>query len=242
MFRPLLHIALDIIFPPLCTHCGEYLTETRSSLCEACYKKIARNSALVCPICSTRLANNKRACKHSKKALARSPYLLGTATWYADPIARNCIQACKYQRVHALTAPLAQLLIEYADGLEPRPRIFNADPIVVPIPLHNAKERKRGFNQSALIAHTFAQAMGFPCEELLVKRINNDAQAQIKTHAERIARMQGAFLVPQPECVQNKNIIVIDDVSTSGATLAEATQALRSAGARQILALVIARA
>lgn len=242
MFRSISNIFLNILFPPLCVQCAAYLEDGNDPLCATCYGAIIKNTALICPICTTRLAHNKRACRHGKRDIDRFPYLLGAASHYADPIVKNCIHACKYQGMHSVTKPLARLLTTYAQQLKPQPTIFAAKPIIVPIPLHLAKERKRGFNQSAIIARSLADHMGFPYDELLIKLINDDAQAQTKTHRERFDRMRGLFAVPRPHAVLNKNIILIDDVSTSGATLSEAARTLKSAGARHILALVIAKA
>lgn len=235
-------IALSILFPPVCIGCDAYLPESRSSLCAACEASITRNTALLCPVCKLRLATNKRVCNHGQVTTMRFPYVLGAATNYDDPVARTIIHVCKYQKVHALTDVCSRLLVAYVDQLDPQPMIMHADPIVVPIPLHPKKESKRGFNQSALIAQQFAHVKQFPYAELLVKTINNEPQAQTKTHTERFDRMRDAFAVPDPALVQHKNIILIDDVSTSGATLSEAARALKVAGAKQILALVFAKA
>lgn len=232
----------DILFPPICICCATYMHDATEPLCAKCYAMIEKNTALSCPICSRRLANNKRACRHGKRDLVRFPYILGAPAHYGDPVIKRSIHACKYEGMHSVSATLARLLTEYGKGLEPQPHIFNTRPIVVPIPLHHKKDRKRGFNQSALIARSFADQMNFSYDEPLIKVINNDAQAQTKTHQERFARIQNGFAIPNPAHVRNKNIILIDDVSTSGATLSEAARTLKAAGARHILALVIAKA
>lgn len=240
--RRISRVALDILFPPVCARCEKYLLTGASSLCDACFCSITKNTSLFCPICKSRLANNNRTCNHSKKERKRFPYLLGAATHYDDPIIRECIHLCKYEKLHVLAPTLAHILADYVITLDPQPAILNTAPTVVPIPLHTSKERKRGFNQSEIIARSFAHAIQLPYDELLVKIINNDPQAQEKTHEKRFAHMQGAFAVPRPKDVCNRNIILIDDVSTSGATLSQAAQTLKAAGAKQILALVVAKA
>lgn len=242
MIYRFLHIVTDILFPPLCAHCEIYLNDTSMPLCDQCFTAIVQNTSLFCPICNARLANNKHTCTHAKRHRDRFPYLLGAAASYDDPIARACIHRCKYEKVHSLAPTLALLLVEYTTALNPKPAYLTASPTVVPIPLHMRKERIRGFNQSALIARSFAQAMQLPYDELLVKLVDNDPQAQAKGHATRLERMRGAFAVPRPEAARNKTIILIDDVSTSGATLSEAAQTLKAAGAKHILALVVAKA
>lgn len=236
------HATLNILFPPLCMHCHAYIDDPHRPLCPRCHDNLERNTALQCPICDIRLANNRRICHHGAHADKRFPYLLGAACNYDDPIIRSCIHACKYQGSHAATSFFAQLLADHIRALQPAPSILSMSPTVIPIPLHPSKERKRGFNQSALIAKAFARTMELPYDEPLIKTVNSMPQAQTKTHTERFEHMIGAFSVPHPHTVQNKNIILIDDVSTSGATLSEATRSLKAAGAKQILALVVARA
>lgn len=242
MFHRITRIAFDILFPPLCMHCGSYLNGHPLPLCKSCYETIIKNTSLFCPICGIRMATNGEICIHGKKDAKPYPYLLGAASRYDDPVVRSCIHTCKYQGQYAATKVLSRLLVEYALHLNPRPAIFATTPTVVPIPLHPGKERERGFNQSALIAQAFAQTMEFAYDELLVKLIDNDPQAKTRTREERFERMHGAFAIPRPQDVQNKNIILIDDVSTSGATLSEAAQTLKAVGAKRILALVIAKA
>lgn len=232
----------NILFPPLCIHCETYLNDHPFPLCESCYASIAKLTALHCPICGVRTAKNRKTCTHGKNHMRQFPYLIGATSLYDDPVIKRCIHACKYQKLRSVTETLSRLLVEYATQLNPQPTIYAQNPIVIPIPIHAHKERTRGFNQSALLARSFAHAMQFRYEESLVKIEDADPQAQTKTRQERFERMRGAFAVPCSKAVKNKNIILIDDVSTSGATLSEAAQTLKAAGAKQILALVIARA
>ncbi len=236
-------LIFEILFPPICVGCTVYLPATnRSPLCTECESSIPRNTSLRCPICETRLSTNRRICNHGHQNSIRFPYLLGAATNYENKTVQHIIHLCKYQKVHSLSDVCARLLLEYMERLDPQPALLGMNPVVVPIPLHPKKERERGFNQSALIAQLFAHAKGLPYMEPLIKTRYDGPQAKTKTHTERFTRMQGAFVIADPSLVQNKNIILIDDVSTSGATLSEAAQTLRAAGAKQILALVVAKA
>jgi ComF family protein len=167
---------------------------------------------------------------------------LGAVAHYDDVMIKTIIHLCKYQKMHGLTDVCSNMLVEYINNLNPQPSLLSTNPLVIPIPLHPKKERERGFNQSALIAQKFAHAKNLSYAEPLIKTRYDDPQARVKTHTERFNRIHKAFAIGDPNQVQNKNIILIDDVSTSGATLSEAAQILKAAGARQILALVIAKA
>ena len=233
-------LAYDILFPPLCTYCGIDLTTTMP-LCADCMQMIQRQTTLRCPLCNARNAEQKR-CAHSPQRMRKHPYLLGAASYYNDPIIRTCLHRYKYEGLHALAPFFAQLLGEYIATLRPTPAILSTTPTVVPIPLHSSKERTRGFNQSALIARLVAQSLNFLYAEPLIKIAATSPQAQTPTHEQRFEHIRGAFALSHHAAITGKNILLIDDVTTSGATLSEAAQTLKAAGARTILALVVAKA
>ncbi len=236
------NILLNILFPPLCLACGSDLDAPDAMLCESCFDRIDRNITLVCPVCGRRLGENRAVCDHGERDRSAFPYLLGAAGWYDDPIIRASIHAYKYGGVHAAARPLANLLTDYTNDLHPRPAVFLNDPLVIPVPIHAKKERKRGFDQSKLVATEYAALTGLRYADALKKINYNDPQAKTKTHEARFANIANAFIVPDPSLIAGRNIILIDDVFTSGATMSEAAQTLKAAGAKKILALVIAKA
>jgi ComF family protein len=116
---------------------------------------------------------------------------------------------------------------------------------MIPIPLHPKKERERGFNQSLLIAEALRDFLsGSPplISQILVRVKNTKAQAEIKDSDKRKENVRSCFAVKNPSEIKGKNIILIDDVFTSGATANEAVRTLKTAGARRILVLVLAKA
>ncbi len=113
--------------------------------------------------------------------------------------------------------------------------------VIIPIPLYRSKLRKRGFNQSLLIAHTMH--LGIPIlENTLLKTKPTSSQTAQKNHEAREMNIQESFEVRTPADVRAKNIILIDDVITSGATMREAARVLKLAGARRIIGIAAARA
>lgn len=115
---------------------------------------------------------------------------------------------------------------------------------LVPIPLHKKRLKQRGFNQAEIIARELLRIIGpgGPRPTDYLARIkNNQPQALIADWKKRRANIQGCFKVINIEQTKNKPVIIIDDVSTSGATLREAATVLRKAGARKIIGLVVAK-
>ncbi len=191
------------------------------------------NKTLFCGICRARLPENKKTCHKSAQ------YLLGAAVGYDNPLARQWIWKLKYRGRSGLAKPLADILIKYAGNLKLDFEKF----IVTPMPLSKKRFRKRGFNQSELIANIFSEKMRLPvCSSALARVKHTQPQAEMPDWDQRGENIAGAFAVIDPAQIAGKNIILIDDVSTSGSTLAEAAKVLKKAGARTIIGLVIAKA
>jgi len=242
------NIVLDILFPPICLNCQKSLDGRNKLICENCLYSIKLNHTLFCPICRARLADNKRVCAHyydydddHDKKKRSFYYYLAAAGNYDDQVLQNLIHYFKYKRVKNLAPVLGEILIKYLDNLSLS--IVNSQgSIVIPIPLHYRRERERGFNQAKLLAKIVAHHFNLTLIEALKKIKNTKPQAKIKDIEKRMKNISNCFAIKSPEMIQNKNIILVDDVFTSGATLTEAVKTLKQNGAKKVIALVLAKA
>jgi len=225
-------ILLDILFPPLCLNCQRYLEQRDKLICQPCLSLVKLNNTLFCPVCRARLAENKRICHYD------SPYFLAAAGNYDDPVLQNLIHYLKYKYFKNLAPTLAELAIKYIGNCKLEIGNF----IVVPIPLHPKRERQRGFNQAKLIAEVVAKKFDSELFEGLKRVKNNKPQVGLKDNEARIKNMAGCFKIENPERVKGRNILLVDDVFTSGATMSETAKVLKENGAQKIIALVIAKA
>lgn len=230
-FRSWFGAALDAVFPSHCLGCGIALAGG-ALICEFCLAEIPVFKKLFCAICKARLPENKKICHRD------APYLLGAATDYHDEWVRQLVHNLKFKFLKPAAQPLASLLVAYAKEALPSLEGF----VVVPIPLSRARERERGFNQSALIGKIFSAhfSMEF-LTELLVRERHTKAQSEINDFSKRHENVAGCFSVLCPDLVKGKNLIVIDDVTTSGATFFEAAVTLKRAGAKKIICLAAAK-
>lgn len=229
---------IDLVFPPRCPLCGEALAE-QGGLCAACWTQLAVPGEPACSTCQRPLPDmlvrdGQALCA---VCMASPPRHAGiaAATLYND-ISRDLVLAFKRGRRIALAELLVRLMLQRLPDLE-------GEWLVVPVPLHRWRLWVRGFNQSALLAGRIARARGQPLivDALLRTRrtptlggLGRRARAEvlrgaIAAHPGRTARLKGA------------NVLLIDDVMTSGATTDACLAALHKAGAAQVRIACFAR-
>lgn len=238
-FKKLKKFVLDLIFPPRCLFCGQSTENERFSLvCESCFSEIPRNSAVFCPICFLRRPKTTNCPACSSKSDLK---LLGIASSYRDEKVKTLIWKFKYDFLKDLACPLGELLTEYLKLAAPEWR-GDKSIVLIPVPLHKRKENWRGFNQSELIGRIVAGNFGWQFENsTLVRMRHNPAQVEMENFEERQKNMENLFTVKNPEKINDKKIVLVDDVFTSGATLFECAKTLKAAGAKRIYGLVIAK-
>ncbi len=209
---------LDFIFPRRCTGCGRGGTY----LCRHCLGRAE-------PAADSPLPATYAAFSYHERSIRRAIWLL------------------KYRGVRELGETFGGFLYErFAEEISELAAWHqgHSQPfLVIPIPQSKQRARARGYNQAALIALAFAHSdpahfeLG---ENILVKIKDTPTQVSLKVRAERVKNLDGAFQVIEPEKIKDRQIILIDDVITTGATVTESRKILKNAGARTIIALAIA--
>ena len=222
----------DFFFPPRCLHCLVYV-HRENVLCEKCKAQLAIYTSLWCGRCHARIPGMQKGCHTS------FPYILGAALDYRSEVVRSIIRGIKFEFVREGASLLGSTLAEYVRSLG----ILDGNAVVVPIPLGTRRLRARGFNQAELIAENFAATLALPIERYALTRTKNTTpQSELSSFEKRQENIQGAFTANSEKGVFKKTVILIDDVTTSGATFYEAALALKKAGARRVVALAAARA
>ena len=152
-----------------------------------------------------------------------------------EGIVRQAVHEFKYRNVQAASGCLAGYMSRYFldNGL--------GGDMLVPVPLHERRLRERGYNQSQLLAADLSQQVSVEVNAALVKRVRNTGpQARSAGVDQRRVNMENAFVCTSEEAA-GRDIVVIDDVCTSGATLESCASALKSAGANRVLGFTLAR-
>lgn len=206
----------DALLPQRCPGCGEP-AEAAKLLCDACAARLPRLRAALCARCL--------AAGRDGAACARHRAFTVYAPWLFDERAAAVVHALKYHDRPALAAPLGA---ELAAAL---PRAWRRPDLVLEVPLHAARERERGYNQSAALAGALADALGAPRLPGALRRVRpTPPQARLGPAARR-ANLAGAFAVQRPAWLRGRRVLLVDDVITTGATLDAALAALHDAGA-----------
>jgi competence protein ComFC len=220
--------AIGLLYPPACGGCGKKGTEW----CDDCRGSIILLPELKCELCGLPQPK-KGACNSCQK---EQPAYQAMRSWvvFEGPV-RKALHRLKYRQDLGLGDILAAAMLDYVDCLA-----WNID-LVVPVPLGKKRFRERGYNQVSLIAWPLALAKGWKYQPLSLKRaIETKSQVGLSAE-ERKANVHNAFVADAKKVV-GKSVLVLDDVSTTGATLNSCAEALIRSGARQVYALSIARA
>ncbi|TET68536.1 MAG: ComF family protein [Dehalococcoidia bacterium] len=220
--------ALDLLFPQYCVGCGK---EGRL-ICSSCRQSLPRIAPPICPRCG-RPQPSGILCPdcvswQAKLDGIRSPFRF-------EGVMRQAIHQLKYRNLRALVVPLAKLLRDYL--------ITNPVPgeILVPVPMHQKRLRERGYNQSNLLARELGKLTDLTVvDDCLIRQRHTPPQARTSTVDERRSNIADAF-VCRDQRLRNKQVLLIDDVATSGATLDACAAVLKACGAASVWGLVMAK-
>lgn len=233
-----LQSALHLIFPPQCVSCGA-LVESDFALCGPCWRDAHFISGLVCDGCGVPLLGDDSGERvRCDDCLTRDrPWTRGRAALLYKDNARRLVLALKHGDRAELARPAASWMARAAAP------ILQPGMVAAPIPLHRFRLFRRRFNQAALLAHGIARETGLElCPDLLLRRRVTEVQDGKGVEA-RFVNMSGAITAhPRRQArLAGRHVLLVDDVMTSGATLAAATEACLEAGAAAVSVLVLAR-
>ncbi len=191
-----------------------------------------------CAACDASLERDVVFCRGCAATVLPAPPFSGTAdadaaAAYGGAVA-NALVRFKYAGRSDLARPLAHLML-------PLTKALDVD-LVTAVPLHRERLRERGYNQAALLARPIAEHLGRRFEPLALARVRATAPQASLSAEERVLNVAHVFSVRQPRAVNGKRVLLVDDVRTTGATLAGCAGALMTAGAVHVRFLTVAQA
>ena len=228
------------IYPPQCLMCDARTTED-FALCGACWKDMPFIGPRACQACGTPLASGQDdagGVVHCDECIAEPrPWAAGRAALSYAALGRKAVMALKHGDRQEIARAAAPWLQRAARPFWPEA------PLLVPVPLHRTRLMKRRFNQSALLALNLARRSGAGFQPEALVRVRRTKPLEGHSRAERYTELDEA-IAPHPfhgTVMKDRNVILIDDVMTSGATFSASTAAAHAAGASRIFVLALAR-
>jgi len=227
---------LAVVFPSRCPACDVPVARPSvGPLCGDCWRTLPRHRGPLCR-CGSPLGTGVEApCGRCRRGL--SPFAAGASLGPFEGALRLLVHQLKYHGRRRVAARLAGLLLE-----EPAVRgVLTAGADLVPVPLHPKRRRQRGFNQAELLAAALARGSGLHLSPgVLVRRKDTPPQAGLSS-ASRRRNVAGAFAVRQRSRVAGRTLVLVDDVTTTGATASACAGALKAAGAAEVRLVTVAR-
>ena len=234
----LFEAAASLLYPPVCTICGGK-TRAGEYLCEQCEARATRIVAPFCQQCSEPFEGAITSVFTCANCAHRTIYFeAAVAAYRGRGVVRQIIHDFKYGRHVHLRHLVARWLFEALHDERLRGREFD---LIVPVPLHPARQRERGFNQADLLADMLSAQISIPSRPLL-ERIRYTTTQTALDRAERMENLHDAFRLRKNTNVRGLRVLLIDDILTTGSTLSECARVLKRGGATSIHAATAARA
>lgn len=230
---------LDLALPPRCHLCRCFIPAAGPlHLCPTCYDRLPLVSSPCCSICGRPFdgAGSDHPCGACLQH--PPPWEAARAALLFDGGCRDLIHAFKYRHRFHLRRPLALLTAERLAGFAAESK---AD-LLIPVPLHPRRLQQRGFNQSLLLAEILHSHWRLPLQRQLLQRTRYTTSQTELSAEQRATNLRDAFAVSAPEHCTGKRVLLVDDVFTTGATLAECSRCLLQAGATAVRCVTVARA
>jgi ComF family protein len=231
MFNPV-GALLDLLFPPTCSICNELLDAHHSVVCPPCEQSFETVEQPYCHRCGQPIDKTCPDCRKRPSPLLkiRSAFVFGGRI-------QEALSKFKYKGRWELATYLADQMLQFT------PSDFHWDvDLLIPVPLHRRKLWQRGYNQSALLAKSLSRKTNVPCSPAGLVRIRaTPSQSTRSNRLERLVNLKGAFKLGKPKGVAQKNVCLVDDVITTGATLTACAEALLKSGVRTVQAVTVAR-
>lgn len=217
---------VGLVAPQICISCGDL----GSVLCDRCLVTAGEPVEPRCAGCHA-LSKNSRTCESCKSWL--NVYAVFVSTKY-EGLYEQLLRSLKFELMRQAVDPISQIMMEALENKKLPDSL-----ILCPLPTAPSRIRERGFDHTKLITNKISSSLGIKNESLLKRKTN--VRQLGSSRSQRIAQMSQEFYVNNPEKIEGRTILLVDDVMTTGASLSSASKVLKMAGAKRVYALVFAQ-
>jgi len=240
MLRRFINGLADIVYPKTCLACKNKIKGQAADnfVCLKCWADIKRNLPPFCSSCGRQLDKKnlyKNICPACLKTKLHFDRAFSPCVYTG--VIKNLIHEFKYKNKDYLGALLSKLMIEFIKEYNLPMDYLD---FIIPVPLHKSRLREREFNQAQILSeHIAAEFKKGLLTDVLLRQRKTQTQTQLESN-ERFLNVRGSFAVTKWEAIKGKNLLLIDDVLTTGATSSEAALSLKNAGANIVFVLTLA--
>ncbi|MFH0838647.1 MAG: ComF family protein [Candidatus Omnitrophota bacterium] len=239
ILKTLVTDCINLLYPATCIGCDEKLeTHDKVPVCKMCFEKIKWNTPPYCSKCGKSMSKNRTYKPTCSDCLRTDVYF--TRVWscciYED-IIKDAIIKFKYLQGRYLEPFFEAIFARFIKMNTDR----NLIDIIMPVPLFKSKLRDRGFNQSEILATIIHKLLHKPLLLTILQKIRPTKPQQELSRLARLSNVKDTFGVSGSANIKNKNILLVDDVFTTGATINECARVLKRAQCQDIYALTVAR-
>ena len=227
---------LNILYPRRCPVCGGIVKPTGKLICPACFRELSFVKSPTCKKCGKEIEDETMEfCEDCMNH--RHVYEYGAALLNYNDAAKNSMVQIKYHNKREyLDFYGAVLAVRHERTI----RKMNVD-VIIPVPIHPSRRRKRGFNQAEVLAKIMGERLGIPVRTDLLKRTKKTLPQKELSAGERLKNLSGAFQAEEvPKEI--RRVLLVDDIYTTGSTIEACTRALKASGVQTIYFVVICMA
>ncbi len=235
MYRLLIDSILEWIFPSKCIFCSSILSinSEEKIFCQKCIEYFTYIEKPICIKCGRTVDEDADSVCNDCRNI-QYKFVRNMSVFYYDDFVRHLIFKFKYGKGVYVGNKLGEIMSNYFfDNY-----IKNID-LIIPIPLHKSKQRARGFNQALILSKHISKKTGIPLSEKGLIRIKNTRPQSKLSISQRQKNLKDAFQINKTLNIQNKNILLIDDIFTSGSTINNCTKILHENGAKDVFSFTL---
>lgn len=229
---------INLLYPAICRVCSKKINRLNQNICNGCINKIKERLPPFCIKCGKQLNGHPELTAECCDCKNENPYFdRAWSACYYEGVLKELIHDFKYKKITALSTDFTTLITDFMKKYN----IARNCHLVIPVPMHPRRLFKREINHSDILAKNIAKELNIRYSNRILKKIKDTpVQSTLKRH-ERIKNLSSSFSFKNSSLVRGKNILIVDDLFTTGSTVNECARVLKDAGAESIEVITLAR-